>query len=160
MVTCLQSNPIGTNFAGFCLNLKQFYWYKQRGLLFKLRRPLAFYWVYIDWLAPRHPVGVAGGEIPPFHGNQNPSPGCLPAPAPAAPHYLCDNFHSYRPHSHKAPTTELLGLVWVTDSFQDPSRRGPPSIITQLLTDHAAPGKDNTEFFFPSDNMLFTNTCI
>ena len=29
--TCLQSNPIGTNFAGFCSNLKQFYWYKQRG---------------------------------------------------------------------------------------------------------------------------------
>ena len=37
LVTCLQSNPIGTNFAGFCLNLKQFYWYKRRGLLFKLR---------------------------------------------------------------------------------------------------------------------------
>ena len=40
--TCLQSNPIGTNFAGFCSNLKQFYWYKRHGLLFKLRRPLAF----------------------------------------------------------------------------------------------------------------------
>ena len=40
--TCLQSNPIGTNFAGFCSNLKQFYWYKGRGLVFKLRRPLAF----------------------------------------------------------------------------------------------------------------------
>ena len=40
--TCLQSNPIGTNFAGFGSNLKQFYWYKWRGLLFKLRRPLAF----------------------------------------------------------------------------------------------------------------------
>ena len=32
LVTCLQSNPIGTNFAGFCSNLKQFYWYKLRGL--------------------------------------------------------------------------------------------------------------------------------
>ena len=40
--TCLQSNPIGTNFVGFGSNLKQFYWYKRRGLLFKLRRPLAF----------------------------------------------------------------------------------------------------------------------
>ena len=28
LVTCLQSNPIGTNFAGFRSNLKQFYWYK------------------------------------------------------------------------------------------------------------------------------------
>ena len=40
--TCLQSNPIGTNFAGFDSNLKQFYWYKWCGLLFKLRHPLAF----------------------------------------------------------------------------------------------------------------------
>ena len=40
--TCLQSNPIGTNFSGFGSNLKQFYWYKRRGLLFKLRRPRAF----------------------------------------------------------------------------------------------------------------------
>ena len=40
--TCLQSNPIGTNFAGFGSNLKQFYWYKRLGLLFKLRHPLAF----------------------------------------------------------------------------------------------------------------------
>ena len=40
--TCLQSNPIGTDFVGFGSNLKQFYWYKQHRLLFKLRRPLAF----------------------------------------------------------------------------------------------------------------------
>ena len=26
-----------TNFAGFCSNLKQFYWYKRRGLLFKFK---------------------------------------------------------------------------------------------------------------------------
>ena len=39
--TYLQSNPIGTNFAGFCSNLKQFYRYKLHGLLFKLRRPWA-----------------------------------------------------------------------------------------------------------------------
>ena len=89
LVTCLQSNPIGTNFAGFCLNLKQFYWYKRRGLLFKLRRPLAFQLsrrlftgcILIGWLH----VTQWGRGIPPFHGNQNPSPGCLPAPAPAAP---------------------------------------------------------------------------
>ena len=51
LVICLQSNPIGTNFAGymftkqfywynfagFCSNLKQFYWYKRHGLLFKLK---------------------------------------------------------------------------------------------------------------------------
>ena len=63
LVTCLQSNPIGTNFAGFCSNLKQFYWYKRRGLLFKLRRPLAFYWVHIDWLAPGHPMGAGNPTL-------------------------------------------------------------------------------------------------
>ena len=81
---------IGTNFAGFCLNLKQFYWYKRRGLLFKLRHPRAFQLsrglftgsILIGWLH----ITQWGRGIPPFHGNQNPSPGCLPAPAPAAPH--------------------------------------------------------------------------
>ena len=90
LVTCLQSNPIGTNFAGFCSNLKQFYWYKQHGLLFKLRRPRAFqlsrglllgaYWL----TGSRSPNG--GGESHHFMGNRNPVPGRLPAPAPAAPH--------------------------------------------------------------------------
>ena len=90
LVTCLQSNPIGTNFAGFCSNLKQFYWYKRRGLLFKLRRPLAFQLslgpvLGAYWLAgSRSPSG--GGESHHFTGNRNPSSSCLPAPAPAAPH--------------------------------------------------------------------------
>ena len=90
LVTYLQSNPIGTNFTGFCSNLKQFYWYKWRELLFKLRCPWAFQLsrglftgcILIDWLQ----VTQWGWRIPPFHGNRNPSPGCLPAPAPAAPH--------------------------------------------------------------------------
>ena len=101
LITCLQSNPIGTNFAGymfkkqsywynfagFCSNLKQFYWYKRRGLLFKLRRPLAFQLscrllLGAYWLAgSRSPDG--GGESHHFTGNRNPSPGSLPAPAPA-----------------------------------------------------------------------------
>ena len=34
--TCLQSNPIGTNFAGYMFT-KQSYWHKLRGLLFKLK---------------------------------------------------------------------------------------------------------------------------
>ena len=90
LVTHLQSNPIGTNFAGFCSNLKQFYWYKRRGLLFKLRHPLAFQLsrrllLGAYWLAgSRSPDG--GGESHHFTGSRNPSPGCLPAPAPAAPH--------------------------------------------------------------------------
>ena len=78
------------NFAGFCSNLKQFYWYKGRGLWFKLRRPRAFQLsrgllLGVYWLAgSRSPDG--GGESHHFTGNRNPSPGGLPAPAPAAPH--------------------------------------------------------------------------
>ena len=104
LVTCLQSNLIGTNFAGymftkqfywynfagFCSNLKQFYWYKRLGLLFKLRRPRAFqlsrglFTGCILIAGSRSPDG--GGESHHFTGNRNPSPGRLPAPAaPAAP---------------------------------------------------------------------------
>ena len=87
---CLQSNPIDTNFAGFCLNLKQFYWYKRRGLLFKLRRPQAFQLsrglftgcTLIGWLH----VTRWGRGIPPFQGKLKPESRRLPAPAPAAPH--------------------------------------------------------------------------
>ena len=90
LVTRLQSNPVGTNFPGFGSNLKQFYWYKQRGLLFKLRRPWAFQLsrgLFTGCiLIGRLQVTRWVRGIPPFHGNQNPSPGRLPAPAPAAPH--------------------------------------------------------------------------
>ena len=69
---------------------KQFYWYKLRGLLFKLRRPRAFqlslcFLLGAYWLAgSRLPDG--GGESHHFRGNRNPGPSRLPAPAPAAPH--------------------------------------------------------------------------
>ena len=104
LVTRLQSNPIGTNFEGYMFtkqsywhklrglwsNLKQFYWYKWRGLLFKFRCLLAFQLsrellLGAYWLAgSRSPDG--GGESYHFTGNWNPSPGRLPAPAPASPH--------------------------------------------------------------------------
>ena len=90
LVTCLQSNPISTNFAGFCSNLKQFYWYKGRGLLFKLRRPRAFQLSRGLLLGAYGLAGSrssdGGGESHHFTGNRNPSPGRLPASAPAAPH--------------------------------------------------------------------------
>ena len=90
LVTCLQSNPIGTNFAGFCSNLKQFCWCKRRGLFSNLGArgrlsSLACFLLGAYWLAgSRSPDG--GGESHHLTGNRNPSPGCLPAQAPAAPH--------------------------------------------------------------------------
>ena len=78
LVTCLQSNPIGTNFAGFCSNLGA------RGLF---SSPAGFL-LGAFWLADsRSPDGGrGGGESHHFTGNRNPSPGRLPAPARAAPH--------------------------------------------------------------------------
>ena len=89
--TCLQSNPIGTNFESFCSNLKQSYWYKRRGLLFKLRRPWASQLsrgLFTGCtLIGRLQVTLDGGrESHHFTGNRNPSPGRLPALARAAPH--------------------------------------------------------------------------
>ena len=75
LVACLQSNPIGTNGAGFCSNLGA------RGLF---SSPTGFL-LGAYWLAgSRSPDG--GGESHHFLGNRDPSPGRLPAPAPAAPH--------------------------------------------------------------------------
>ena len=89
LVTCLQSNPIGTNFVGFCSNLKQFYWYKRRGLLFKLRHPGAFQLsrglftgcILIGWLQ----VTRWGWGILPFHGKPKPKSRPPASPSPGSP---------------------------------------------------------------------------
>ena len=88
LVTCLQSNPIGTNFVGFCSNLKQFYWYKRRGLLFKLRHPRAFQLsrglftgcILIDWLQ----VTRWGRGIPPLQGKPIPKSRAPVSPSPGS----------------------------------------------------------------------------
>ena len=110
LVTCLQSSPIGTNFAGFCSNLKQFYWCKRRGLFSNLGArgllsSLAAFLLGAHWLASsRSPDG--GGESHHFTGNQNPSPCRLPAPAPAAPHNKT-YFLSFKNQQEKYQTHEL-----------------------------------------------------
>ena len=126
LVTCLQSNLIGTNFAGYIFtkqfhwynlagfgsNLKQFYWYKGRRLLFKLRRPRAFplsrgLLLGAYWLAgSTSPDG--GGESHHFTGNRNPSPSRLPAPAPVAPHNKT-YFSASKP-------TRKISDTWIIDT--------------------------------------------
>ena len=54
LVTCLQSNFIGTNFTGFCSNLGV------RGLF---SYPFVSYWVHIDWLAPGYLRGAGNPTI-------------------------------------------------------------------------------------------------
>ena len=54
LVTCLQSNFIGTNFAGFCSNL---------GLHGLFSSPFVSYWVHIDWPAPGYLMGVGNPTI-------------------------------------------------------------------------------------------------
>ena len=70
LVTCLQSNPIGTNFAGFCSNLGA------RGLF---SSPAGFHWVHIDWLAPGHPMGAGNPTISRETKTQVPA-ACQPQP--------------------------------------------------------------------------------
>ena len=100
LVTCLQSSPIGTNFAGFCSNLKQFYWCKRGGLFTGCT------------LIGRLQVTQWGWGIPPFHGKPKPkswppaSPGPQPAPAPAAPHNKTF-FLSFKNQQEKYQTHEL-----------------------------------------------------
>ena len=65
---------------------KQFYWYKLRALLFKLRCPGLFsspfvsYWAHIDWLAPGY---LMGAGIPPFQGK--PKARSWPPASPGSP---------------------------------------------------------------------------
>ena len=82
---------------------KQSYWYKLRGLLFKLKAillvqtagfcsnlgargffssPAGFYWVHIDWLAPGHPMGAGNPTI-----SRKPKPKSRPpaSPSPGSP---------------------------------------------------------------------------
>ena len=89
LVACLQSNPIGTNFAGYMFT-KQFYWYNFAGFCSNLGArglfsfPAGFLLGACCLAGSRSPDG--GGESHHFTGNRNPSPGRLPAPALAAPH--------------------------------------------------------------------------
>ena len=96
LVTCLQSNSIGTNFRGLCSNLGV-------GGLFRFASCSLCSLLGACWLAgSRRPDG--GGESHHFRGNRNPGPGRLPAPA--APHYVHGIF-------------QARILKWVTISFSN-----------------------------------------
>ena len=70
LVICLQSNFIGTNFAGFCSNLGV------RGLF---SAPFVSYWVHIDWLALGYLMGAGNPTISRETKTQVPA-ACQPQP--------------------------------------------------------------------------------
>ena len=73
LVTCLQSNFIGTNFAGFCSNL---------GVCGLFSSPLFLTgYILIGWLQ----VTRWGRGIPPFHGKPKPRPRPPASPSPSSP---------------------------------------------------------------------------
>ena len=103
LVTHLQSNPIGTNFAGYMFT-KQSYWHKLRGFWFKLKAillvqmaqafvqtqapagfsalPRAFTGcILIGWLQ----VTRWGRGILPFHGKPKPKSRPPASPSPSSP---------------------------------------------------------------------------
>ena len=114
LVTCLQSNSIGTNFVGFGSNLKQFYWYKRRGLWFRLRRPRAFQLsrglftgcILIGWLQ----VTQWGRGIPPFHGKPGPC-----QPQPRQPHII-------KLISQLQKPTRKISDTWIIDTSKRETR--------------------------------------
>ena len=71
LVTCLQSNFIGTNFAGFCSNLGV------RGLF---SAPFVSYWAHIGWLAPGYLMGAGNPTI-----SRKPKPRSRPPASPGSP---------------------------------------------------------------------------
>ena len=104
LVTCLQSNSIGTNF---------------HGLLFKLRHLWAFPLSLCSllgacWLAgSRQPDG--GRESHHFRGNRNPGPGHLPAQA--APHYLVDSDQRPSFYLYYFPVPISVTHNWIPSSI-------------------------------------------
>ena len=95
LVTCLQSNPIRTNFAGYMFT-KQSYRHKLRGLLFKLKAILLVQMaqafvsalsraftgcILIGWLQ----VTRWGWGISPFHGKPKPKSRLPASPSPGSP---------------------------------------------------------------------------
>ena len=109
LVTWLQSNPIGTNGAGFCSNLKQFYWYKWRGLF---SSPAGFYWVHIDWLAPGHPMGAGNPTISRETETQVPA-ACQPQPR--QPHII-------KLISELQKPTRKISDTWIIDTDKRETR--------------------------------------
>ena len=91
LVTCLQSNFIGTNY---------------RRLLFKLRRSRAFHWVYIDWLAPGHPMGAGNPTISQETETQVPAT-CQPQPR--QPHII-------KLISQLQKPTRKISDTWIIDT--------------------------------------------
>ena len=83
LVTCLQSNFIGTNFAGFCSNL---------GVCGLFSSPFVSYWVHIDWPAPGYLMGAGNPTISRETETQVPA-ACQPQPRqPHSPH-CCRGMH-------------------------------------------------------------------
>ena len=98
LVTRLQSNPIGTNFTGFCSNL---------GARWLFSSPVGFYWVHIDWLAPGHPMGAGNPTISRETETQVPA-ACQPQPR--QPHII-KPISQLQNQQEKYQTHELQTLV-------------------------------------------------
>ena len=92
LVTCLQSNFIGTNFAGFCSNLGV------RGLF---SSAFVSYWEHVDWLAPGYLMGAGNPTISLETETQVPA-----ACQPRQPHKCCVEEGIHR---SRTPSQAYLG---------------------------------------------------
>ena len=111
--TCLQSNPIGTNFRGLLFKFKAILLVQTAWAFFKLRRPRAFYWVHIDWPAPGHPMGAGNPTISGETETQVPAP-CQPQPR--QPHIIKLFF------SQLQKPTRKISDTWIIDTGKRETR--------------------------------------
>ena len=103
LVIHLQSNLIGTNFAGFGSNLGA------RGLSSSLA---GFYWVHIDWLAPGYPMGAGNPTISRETETQVPA-ACQPQPQ--QPHII-------KLISQLQKPTRKISDTWIIDTGKRETR--------------------------------------
>ena len=133
---------------------KQSYWYKLRGLLFKLKAillvqtaptgfsalPRAFYWVHIDWLAPGHPVGAGNPTVSRETETQVPA-ACQPQPR---------QLHITKLISQLQKPTRKISDTWIIDTGKRETRyrlvkihqtiRQPPSVLAWRIPGMGEPG--------------------
>ena len=107
LVTRLQSNPTGTNFAGYMFT-KQSYWHKLRGLWFKLKAILFVQ----TWLAPGQRMGAGNPTISRETETQVPA-ACQPQPRQS---------HIIKLISQLQKPTRRITDTWIIDTGKRETR--------------------------------------
>ena len=123
---------------------KQSYWYKLRGLWFKLK----FYWVHIDWLAPGHPMGAGNPTI--SRETKTQVPACQPQPR--------------QPHikliSQLQKSTRKISDTWIIDTDNRETRYQLVKVHQTIRRPHNTTLTDSFSYLEPVCSMSGSNCCF